>query len=97
MLVQKVNGRRSRGPERVSQRKSACQADNIKCWQTPGNACRQEQCVEFQTNCTSHQRKSLEIKTTVQCAVTDNNANSVRNNKDAERKQECISTFFMYH
>lgn len=86
MLVQKVNGRRSREPERVSQNKSACQADNIKSWKTHGNACRKEQCVESQTNYTSHQRKSLEIKTTVECAVADNNANSVRNTKDAGRK-----------
>lgn len=74
------------GNLRECQNKSACQADNIKPWKTQGNACGKEQCVESQTNYTSHQRKSLEIKTTVECAVTDNNANSVRNNKDVGRK-----------
>lgn len=34
----------------------------------------------------SHQRNNLEIITTSQCAVTDNNENSIRNNKDDERK-----------
>lgn len=42
-------------------------------------------------------KRNLEIKTAVQCAVADNSANSLRQNKDAERKQECVSTSFIYH